>query len=269
MLKFAVEKWFFAPKMRKDLPRLEEELRRFDYRSVESLSEKVLLDEIDRLHNMVQNVAYYNIAGPILMGMFSSGLKSQLKKLWVDFNNFDLMQDYPGIEAYDPKTYLHELNHQFTEFPGELQEQIRTATYADFQNLPGLEDFQSKLSDFIGRFGHLSDNGNDFSSTPWRESPEMVIQLIVNFIPAKEDAGRKIRFGDIKTGVLTRVLYHRAREFRYLRERVSSLYTFGYGLFRYYYLAIGRILVQRGWLDEPADNVPVIRRSTAGHPQWI
>ncbi len=253
MMKFAVEKWFFAPKMRKALPQLEDELRRFDYHSVEGLSEKALLNEIDRLHDIVQNVAYYNIVGPILMGMFSSGLKSQLKKLWVDFSNFDLMQDYPGIEAYDPKTYLYDLSRRFMEFPGELQERIRTATYADFQNLPGLEDFQSRVAEFIARFGHLSDNGNDFSSAPWRESPEMVIQLIANFVPVKEEGGRKIKFGDIKTGVLTRALYHRAREFRYLRERVSSLYTFGYGLFRYYYLAIGKILVRRGWLDDPSD----------------
>ncbi len=191
MMKFAVEKWFFAPKMRKALPQLEDELRRFDYRSVEGLSEKALLNEIDRLHDVVQNVAYYNIVGPILMGMFSSGLKSQLKKSGVDFNNFDLMQDYPGIEAYDPKTYLYDLNRRFMELPGELQEKIRTATYAEFQNLPGLEDFQSKVAEFIARFGHLSDNGNDFSSTPWRESPEMVIQLIANFVPVKEDGGQK------------------------------------------------------------------------------
>lgn len=253
MLKFAVEKWFFAPKMRMVLPQLEDELKHFDYRSANGLSEKELLDEIDRLHDVVQNVAYYNIVGPILMGMFNAGLRSKLKKIWVDFNNFDLMQGYPGIETYDPKSYLHGLNRQFMELPEKLREKICTISYVSFQNLPGLEDFQSKVSDFICQFGHLSDNGNDFSTTPWRESPEMVIQLIANFVPSKEDGGRKIKFGDIKTDWLTRILYHRAREFRYLRERVSSLYTFGYGLFRYYYLAMGRILAQRKWLDEPTD----------------
>ncbi len=253
MLKFAVEKWFFAPRMRKALPQLEDELKRFDYRSAASLSEEALLDEIDRLHAVVQNVAYYNIVGPILMGMFSSGLKSRLKKLWVDFNNFDLMQDYPGIEKYDPKTYLYDLNCDFAKLPGDIQEKIRSVTYEEFQKLPCPDEFQAKVAEFISRFGHLSDNGNDFSSTPWRESPEMVLQLISNFVPAKEEGGRKIKFGDIKAGMVTHALYKRAREFRYLRERVSSLYTFGYGLFRYYYLAIGGILVQRGWLDDPAD----------------
>jgi phosphoenolpyruvate synthase/pyruvate phosphate dikinase len=253
MLKFAVEKWFFAPKIRKVLPQLEDELKGFDYRSAENLSKDALLDEISHLHNIVQSVAYYNIVGPILMGMFNSGLKQRLKKSGVDFNNFNLMKGYHEIERYDPKIYLYDLNREFAKLSLELQERIRTATYAEFQKFEGLDEFQANVAGFIVRFGHLSDNGNDFSSIPWRESPEMILRLITSFEPTKEDGNHKINLGDIKSNGMTRALYQRAREFRYLRERVSSLYTFGYGLFRYYYLAIGKILVRRGWLDDPAD----------------
>ncbi len=49
-------------------------------------------------------------------------------------------------------------------------------------------------------------------------------------------------------------LFHRrARNFRLLREQISSSYTYGYGLFRYYYLALGEHLVQRGFLDDAQD----------------
>jgi phosphohistidine swiveling domain-containing protein len=253
MLKFALEKWYFAPKMRRALPQLEEELKQFDFRSAGKLSESELLTEMDRLHDVVQNVAYYNIVGPILMGMFNAGLKTQLKKAGVDFKNFDLMEDYPEIEKYDPKTYLHELNHDFMGFAPQLQEKIRTATYGEFMKLEGLDEFQRKVAGFLERFGHLSDNGNDFSSVPWRESPEMVLGLIANYIPAKEGGVKKIHFSEIKTNRMIHALYTRAREFRFLREQVSSMYTFGYGLFRYYYLELGRILAQRGWLDDPND----------------
>jgi pyruvate,water dikinase len=253
MLKFALEKWYFAPKMRRALPRLEEELKQFDFRSTSKLSESELLTEMDRLHDVVQNVAYYNIVGPILMGMFNAGLKTQLKKTGVDFKNFDLMEDYPEIEKYDPKTYLHELNHDFMGFAPQLQEKIRTATYGEFIKLEGLDKFQRKVAGFLERFGHLSDNGNDFSSVPWRESPEMVLGLIANYTPAKEGGVKKIHFSEIKTNRMIHALYTRAREFRFLREQVSSIYTFGYGLFRYYYLELGRILVRRGWLDDPTD----------------
>jgi pyruvate,water dikinase len=253
MLKFAVEKWYFAPKMRKVLPQLEDELKGFDYLSAKNLSEDALLDEISRLHDVVQSVAYYDIVVPILMGMFNSGLKQRLKKLGVDFNNFNLMEGYPEVERYDPKTYLYDLNREFTKLPLEVQGKIRAATYAEFQRFDGLDKFQANVAGFIARFGHLSDNGNDFSSIPWRESPEMMLRLISDFVPPKEEEDHKISFSDIKSSVMTHALYKRARDFRYLRERVSSLYTFGYGLFRYYYLAIGKILAQRGWLDDPAD----------------
>ena len=253
MLRFAIEKWFFAGPMSRALPALEKQLKTFDYRSAEKLSESGLLTETKRLYDVVQNVAYYNIVGPILMGMFNAGLKAQLKKTGVAFTNFDLMQGYPGIEQYDPKVYLHELNQEFAGFDPQLQEKIQTATHAEFFKLEGLGEFQAKVENFIERFGHLSDNGNDFSSVPWRDTPEMILQLIVNFIPAREDGGNKTRLTDIKPNGLTHALYAHAREFRFLREQVSSLYTFGYGLFRYYYLAMGKILVGRGWLDDPGD----------------
>jgi pyruvate,water dikinase len=187
------------------------------------------------------------------MGMFNSGLKHRLKKLGIDFNNFNLMDGCTEIGKYDPKTYLYDLNREFAKLPLEVQEKIRTATYTEFEKLEGLDEFQANVAEFIVRFGHLSDNSNDFSSIPWRETPEMILRLISSFVPIKEEGIRKISFSEIKSNGITRALYQRAREFRYLRERVSSLYTFGYGLFRYYYLAIGGILVRRGWLDDPAD----------------
>jgi pyruvate,water dikinase len=50
-----------------------------------------------------------------------------------------------------------------------------------------------------------------------------------------------------------KLFYHRAREFRLLREQVSGLYTYGYGLFRYYYLALGKHFVRAGYLDSPEE----------------
>ncbi len=253
MIRFAVEKWNFARPMSRALTALRERLNSFHYRSANELSVDELIAETERLYSVVQDVAYYNIVGPILMGMFNSGLKTQLKKQGVDFNNFDLMEGYPDLEKYDPKTYLYELNQQFMELDPQVQEKVRLAPYAEFKQMEGLGDFPVKVAAFIEQFGHLSDNGNDFSSTPWRETPELVLQLIADFVPSREEDGKKMRFRDIKPGFMTHLFYGHARDFRFLREQVSSLYTYGYGLFRYYYLAMGNILVRRGWLDDPND----------------
>lgn len=48
-------------------------------------------------------------------------------------------------------------------------------------------------------------------------------------------------------------LDHRARRFRIHRERVNSLYAFGYGQFRRYFIALGEALAGRGLLARPED----------------
>jgi pyruvate,water dikinase len=202
---------------------------------------------------VIQQLIYYNKTCQILMGMFNLGLKMLLAKRGVDFKDFALMEGYAGIDAYDPNPRLHELNRQFQALSPELQQQIRKSTFSDFMAMTGLDDFQSSFSTFIEQFGHLSDNGNDFSVTPWREAPDMVKQLITDFVPDKQNSSSRIRASEIRMGLWMRALYERAREFRFLREQVSSMYTFGYGLFRYYYLAMGRTLARRGWIEMAED----------------
>jgi pyruvate,water dikinase len=253
MLRFAIEKWNFAGPMSKALPVLREKLKTFDYLSAETLPEEELVSEAERLYDVVQDVMYYNTVGQILMGMFNRGLRMQLARLGVDFKDFDLMEGHPEIESYDPKKYLHELHSEYMNLDPNLRVSVRKATYPELMKMTGLEEFQSRFTAFLERFGHLSDNGNDFSSIPWRDAPEMVIQWIADFVPEKKETGGKIRYSQIKKSLLGRALYERARDFRFLREEVSSLYTFGYGLFRYYYLAMGKILSRRGWITEPGD----------------
>lgn len=253
MLGFIFSKWAFVKPMSHALVDLRRQAGTFQYRSVNELSESDLILETERLYKVVQQVAYYNIVGPILMGMFNSGLKYLLKKQGVEFTNFDLMEGYADLEKYDPKTHLHELNREFMALDPALRRKIGEATYAEFEQMEGIKNFQEKVVDFIERFGHLSDSGNDFSATPWREAPEMVLKLVADFTPMHTEEKIKIRPSDVKMGPFVRAIYHRARDFRFLREQVSSLYTFGYGLFRYYYLEMGQILVRRGWLDDAQD----------------
>lgn len=253
MLKFAIEKWNFTVPMHRALPKLQAQLDTFDYRHVDRLTDQELVAETERLYMVIQQLIYYNKTCQILMGMFNLGLKRLLAKRGVDFKDFDLMEGYAGIDAYDPNPHLHELNRQFQILSPELQQRARTSSYSEFMTMTGLDGLQSSFSSFIEQFGHLSDNGNDFSLIPWRESPDMVKQLITDFVPDKQSSGSKIRASEIRMGLWMRALYERAREFRFLREQVSSMYTFGYGLFRYYYLAMGRVLARRGWIEVVED----------------
>jgi phosphohistidine swiveling domain-containing protein len=257
MLKFFFEKWRFSNQMWKALPQIEESFLDFDFQNAENLGEKDLLREIDRLYNAVQQAAYYNIVGPLLMAMYNQVLKGLLAKQGVEFSQFDLTSDIAEFEQYDPTVHLHHLHKQFLQLEPGIQDAIRGGSYAAFIEMPGIDHFQEQVREFIMKFGYLSDNGNDFSATPWRETPDVVLDLIVKFTPSSEDTRTKIRSADLNlTGMsywIFLLFYQRAREFLLLRERISAAYTFGYGLFRYYYQALGLHFTRRGLMNDPTD----------------
>lgn len=253
---FTLDKWTFGPKMRRALPKLEERIKATPYLDLELWSESDLLAAIDAHYKLMQEAAYYNVMGPLLMGMYNNMLKTLLGKRDVDFNNFDLTKDMDGIHEHDPTTHLRRLNDQFRTLPPEVQKKIQEMSYSDFQKMNEAGDFPKKVAGLVADFGHLSDNGNDFSTSPWREQAELVLQLVMDFEPPKED-GRKVTLSDLKAkgqvNFPLNIFYKRAREFRLLREQVSGLYTHGYGLFRYYFLALGKHFTKRDLIDRPED----------------
>jgi pyruvate,water dikinase len=108
----------------------------------------------------------------------------------------------------------------------------------------------------LEQFGHLSDSGNDFSSVPWRETPNLVLDMVRAY-PSTAPGRGGTPFAELGLSplrkALLRPLYRRAGQFRVYREAVSSLYTYGYGLFRYVFLGLGARFVERGLLAAPED----------------
>jgi pyruvate,water dikinase len=80
--------------------------------------------------------------------------------------------------------------------------------------------------------------------------------MVVNYDPRAAASGRQtleemgLSGRDIRR---LRWLHTRARQFRLLREQVSSLYIYGYGLFRPHFLELGRRWTARGRLASPED----------------
>jgi len=254
LLIFMLDKWMLGSKMRRALPLLREKIKATPLHNLNQWSETELLDAIEKHYRLMQEIAYFNVMGPLMMGMYNRVLQSQLAKQGVEFTNFDLTEGMPEITEYEPGTHLRRLHTQFCAFSPEVQEQIRLATYSEFQQMSGLGNFPQKVAEMLECFGHLSDNGNDFSVVPWRERPDMILKLVTEFEPGREETHQKVRYADLKkTNLITHLFYRRAREFRLLREQVSGLYTHGYGLFRYYFLALGSHFASRGLIDAPED----------------
>lgn len=51
--------------------------------------------------------------------------------------------------------------------------------------------------------------------------------------------------------LVLKTFYKRVGKFIYYRERVSSAYTYGYGLFRPHFMRLAELMRQQGWLEDP------------------
>jgi len=254
MVRFAADKLTFDRRIATFIPAMREKYHAFRFEQAGDLSERELLAEIDRLYALTQQTAYFNIVGPLLMFMHNAMFKSQLRKLEIDFASFDLTCGMDELHDYDPNYHLHRLSRRYDNLGALLKEPIAGMSYEQFRQLQGLAEFQREVAQFIEQFGHLSDSGNDFSSVPWRENPDVVLRMLVNAAntPSPVHAQRKTTFEELRLPAPRRwmlgIIYRGTRQYRLYREAISSLYTFGYGLFRPYFVALGEYFVGRGIL---------------------
>ena len=256
-IRFLSKRWNLSTLLEKRLPELEASYRAIAADVVEDLSPTDLMDGIDRLYRLNEEAAYYNIIAPISMYAFSTMLRKQLKQFGYDFARLDLHQNSSEFLRFSPTHQLESLSRRFQALPHEYQEQVRQGNYVDVQTNPHLDGFRSGLVDLMRDFGHLCDNGNDFSSRPWRENGDTILRLVVEFIPASTVGDAKIPFDALRLPFfkrwLVRWLYERSRRFLLFREHISYVYTLGYGLFRLYFLALAGHFVRHGLMEARED----------------
>lgn len=276
MAGFAWNLWGLPSRLPKRLAELETAFRSIDLDAVGRLSPQEILASIDRLYQLAQEAAYYNIIVPLTMYFYNSILRKQLEKVGTDITRLEMGRSGEEFHRYDPNHHLMNLRVLFRQLSPELQEEVSTRSYYMVVEDLRLGEFRSAMLRFMGDFGHLCDNGNDFSTVPWRENADTILKLVTDFQDpvdsAKVKPADKIRFEEIRLPLFKRFilrgLYERARAFSLYREQISYIYTLGYGLFRVYFMALGRHLAQQGVLEAPDDvfyiEYPELRRLAAG-----
>ena len=261
MLIAAVSKLGFARRIQPFLPAARARYNCIEAEPRDAADEQQLLQHVERLYTLTQEVAYYNIVTPLLMQIYNGMLKGQLGRVGVDYESLDLLKDAAELERYDPGPHLAALHRQYSALGAGTRARIDEMGYLALSQTPGVESFRSAVDQFIEQFGHLSDSGNDFSSVPWRETLDLVLDMVIqspdqqNAQAAKDAA--QLGYQDLDLPPVSkwflRPLYRRARRFRLYREAVGSLYTYGYGLFRNAFLALGARFARRGLIESPED----------------
>lgn len=258
MLAAGVRKWNYADLFEREVPELDLSYQKLVPAQPMKLSPQELFQRIEALIGLTRRAAYHNIHAPLLMAMYNNLLSNILRRRGVDYSRLDLMKGLEDqLQLYNPDPMLRNLHDHFHRLPVEQQEKI-LLNPGLLETDPVFADFAEGMRELIAKFGHLSDSGNDFSSAPWREKPEFLVQMVANYQgQSKKSADDLISYSQISFPWLQRglvnLVYRRARQFRIYREKISSLYTFGYGLIRIYVLELGRYFVQNGWLAEPED----------------
>jgi NAD(P)-dependent dehydrogenase (short-subunit alcohol dehydrogenase family)/phosphohistidine swiveling domain-containing protein len=257
VLHFVWDKWTFSQKARKDYPKLLTEAKKFSLHPSKDLGEEEILSIIDELKELNSRTTYNTVVSILLMQIYNGILRSQLKKMGIDLSEFELTEGMNELKKFDPNESLKLLHQRYLELDEDLQESIRDSNYQTFQSIPEIEEFRNEVDKFLEQFGHMSDRTGVFDTIPWRETPDIILELIIDFQRPDDRQVQKIRFEDIKRkgmrGGMLKIFYDRSRQFLLFREMYSSLFTYTLMLFRVYYTTLGDRLVDRGLLDSRED----------------
>jgi pyruvate,water dikinase len=252
MLRVAAGKASYGKKVPGEVNSLRLAYCKFESAALGPRSDSALLSDIAALSELGVRSAYANIVTPLLANLYNTLLRKRLLKAGLDPEIVDIGAS-ADLTDVNPNAHLEELRNATSQLDAaELAAVERDGPAA----LP--EPVRSQFQDFVDRFGHVSASGNDFSVAPWRETPDVVLAMALEHSALHGDTKRlDWSEAEAESGALARpmlrALRRRTQQFIAHRENVSFTYTYGYGLFRRYFLEIGRRLVERGLLAETED----------------
>ena len=248
LIGFLSDKWHFERKIKSDLPVFKSEMENFSPNPDTGTAMKDQVKEINNLYQVLHKIVYLNIVTPLLVSMYVRMLEQQLIKIDVNFLEFDLLENMPELDQYSPNRALENLRQLYH------QEGLNKTTDVETR-----EDtrFANQLTKFINNFGHFSENSNNFMAIPWREDPDLVMEMVHEYPQSTPGKNNRIGFDDLNVKGfrkhIIRLFYQRARKFTLFRDQVSHWYVYGYGLFRPYFYRLADKIVAAGWINDRED----------------
>ena len=243
--------------------------RGFAERDLEHRSDSALLMDIRALIDIGARAAYANIVTPLLANIHNALLRKRLSRAGFDPELIEISATQDLID-FNPNPHLEELAQEVGMLDEGVRAEIRSKGFA------GLPDpLRGRFVDFLDKFGHLSASGNDFSVPPWQETPDEIVAMALDHEVIRGDTERlsweevELELSAVQRPLL-RSLRRRTEMFIGHRENVSFTYTYGYGLFRRYFLEAGRRLVAREQLENAEDvmylDLDELRAALLGMP---
>ncbi len=182
-------------------------------------------------------------------------MKKKLKRISLDYNNLDFGPDFPLLAAYSPSDAMQKIKDEIEALPAHIREKI--LSLEDLRKHKEADHITERIDSFINDFGHFSESGNDLSYPKWKEDPEMVFKMITDYSSPEKNSDHyslsEMKNAGTKIPSALMRLYSKAGKFKIYREQISSLYIFGYGMFRLIFLKLGKDFASRGIINSEND----------------
>ncbi|MGJ5676512.1 MAG: glycerol-3-phosphate acyltransferase [Nostochopsis sp.] len=198
---------------------------------VEELDPPELLARINYILDLLHRATFYSIMAPLSAAIRQAIFKVKDSKL-----DNSLTPEIAALRSL--QILAAKAKQQFPQFKPDTV----------FANMAESESGQEILAEFdqlVQRYGYMSEVGTDIAISTWKEEPQAVKQLLVQFMQGNEPARSPERQGKSNKGfVQSRVD---------LKGRVTEIYSQLLAHLRWSFVALEQIWLNSSLLNEPGD----------------
>ncbi len=206
-------------------------LSRLSSEPLEELDSPELLARINYILDLLHRATFYSIMAPLSAAIRQAIFKVKDSKL-----DNSLTPEVAALRSL--QTLAAKAKQQFPQFKPDTV----------FDNMAQSESGQEILAEFdqlLQRYGYLSEVGTDIAVPTWKEEPQVVKQLLVQFMQGNEPAKNQERQGKRSKGVVQRRVD--------LKGRVTDIYSQLLAHLRWSFVALEQIWLNSSLLSEPGD----------------
>ncbi|BAY47173.1 pyruvate phosphate dikinase PEP/pyruvate-binding protein [Scytonema sp. HK-05] len=199
---------------------------------VEDLDPARLLTRVDYILELLRRATYYSILAPL-----SAALRQAIFRL--KDGEIDNSRT-PEVAALREIQDLAASSRQvLPEFDPEKE------VFEQLAQTPEGQEILEKFGKLLQRYGYLSEVGTDIAVSTWKEEPQAVKQLFVQFMQTNEPPKRQERQGKRKRGFVQRRVN--------LKGQVTEVYSRLLAELRWCFVALEGIWLKSGLLEQPGD----------------
>jgi pyruvate,water dikinase len=219
---------------------------------VQNLSPSALLARIDSILELLKRATYYSILAPL-----SASLRQAVLRV----------KDTDIDNSHTPEVASLRAIASLAAEARQLFPQVeRDAVFEQLAASPHGRKILEQFDQLLERYGYLSEVATDIAVPTWREDPQAVRELFVQFFATEQSLGknepqrRKERRGKRKGGLVQRRVD--------LKGRVTEVYSQLLAQLRWCFVALEQIWLHSGLLSQPGDifflEFDEVRRVVAG-----